>query len=158
MNVLVYLLTGNITEIIVVFTCMLFGIEIFLPIQLLYINLITDSIPAIALAFEREADDVMSRDIRKKDSSFFTQFLVAKMSISSILKSAAILFIYFTGKEIYGIENVTTMTFLTLVALEMVFAYSCRNLKKRVFGKGMFDNHYFPKLFYTKHLKNIYNN
>ena len=144
-NVLVYLLTGNITEILVVFICMLFGIEIFLPIQLLYINLITDSIPAIALAFEREAEDVMSRKIRKKDSSFFTPFLVAKMTLSSILKSATILFIYFTGKEIYGIECATTMAFLTLVFLEMIFAYSCRNLKKRVIGKDMFSNHYLNK-------------
>lgn len=166
-NVLVYLLTGNITEIIVVFICMLFGIEIFLPIQLLYINLITDSIPAIALAFEREADDVMSREIRKKDSSFFTPFLVAKMSLSSILKSVAILFIYFTGKSIYGIDQVTTMTFLTLVFLEMIFAYSCRNLKKKVIGKGMFDNHYLNQsiiilillqlIVFATPLRNIFN-
>ena len=141
-NVLVYLLTGNITEIVVVFICMLFGIELFLPIQLLYINLITDSIPAIALAFENEAEDVMSRKIRKKDSSFFTPFLVAKMTLSSILKSATILFIYFTSEKIYGVECATTMAFLTLVFLEMIFAYSCRNLKKRVIGKGMFSNNY----------------
>ena len=78
-NAIVYLLTGNITEILVVFIGMLFGIEIFLPIQLLYINLITDSLPAIALAFEKESDDVMSRKVRKHTDSFFTQFLIAKM-------------------------------------------------------------------------------
>jgi Ca2+-transporting ATPase len=60
---------------------MLCGIEIFLPIQLLYINLVTDSIPAIALAFEKEEQNIMNRDIRKKDSSFFTPFLISKIFI-----------------------------------------------------------------------------
>ena len=73
---------------------MLFGIEIFLPIQLLYINLITDSIPAIALAFEKEEKNIMERNVRKNDSTFFTPFLIAKMSLSAILKTFAVLCLF----------------------------------------------------------------
>ena len=69
-NVLVYLLTGNIAEVLVVLLGMIYGIEIFLPIQLLYINLITDSIPAIALAFEKEKDNILKEKIEKATKPF----------------------------------------------------------------------------------------
>ena len=144
-NVLVYLLTGNITEIIIVFIGMLFGFEIFLPIQLLYINLVTDSIPAIALAFEDSADDIMSRKIRKKDSSFFTQFLTARIILPSVLKSLIVLFIYFTSIKIYSVDVASTMAFLSLILFEMLFAISCRNLKNSILRKGLFKNKYLNK-------------
>lgn len=144
-NVLVYLLTGNISEVLVVFIGMIFGIEIFLPIQLLYINLITDSIPAISLAFEKSALDIMNRPIRKNKDTFFTPFLISKIGISSILKASSILIIYFYSTNIYGIEVARTMSFLTLVLLEMIYAYSCRNLKNRVFNKNFLGNSYMNR-------------
>ena len=144
-NVLVYLLTGNIAEILIVFIGMLFGKEIFLPVQLLYINLITDSIPAIALAFEKETDDVMKRDVRKNESSFFTQFLITKIAFAAILKSITILSIYFISNYIWGINIATTMTFLTLIVIEMLFALSCKNLKKSILNKQLFNNSYMNK-------------
>ncbi|MEG0798976.1 MAG: cation-translocating P-type ATPase [Bacilli bacterium] len=139
-NVLVYLLTGNIAEVLVVFIGMMFGLEIFLPIQLLYINLITDSIPATALAFEKAGDNIMNRKVRKKNSSFFTNFLVAKMVTSGILKTISILCIYFINIKIFNLEVGATMAFLTLVLQEMIFAYSCRNLKCNVINKNIFSN------------------
>lgn len=166
-NVLVYLLTGNIAEVLVVFIGMICGIEIFLPIQLLYINLITDSIPAIALAFEKEEENIMNRDIRKKDSSFFTQFLVAKMSLSAILKTIAILLVYFVNLKLYNIEVATTMSFLTLILLEVIFAYSCKNIKKSVLNKNIFNNSFMNKsvlilaiiqiMVFTTPIKSIFN-
>jgi len=166
-NVLVYLLTGNITEIIVIFVGMLFGLEVFIPIQLLYINLITDSIPAIALAFEKESANIMSRDVRKKDSSFFTPFLLAKIISSSILKSIIILTTYFIGLKAFGIEIASTMAFLTLILAEMIFAFSCRNLKSMVMEDNVFGNSYLNKstlglaviqlLVFITPLKNLFN-
>ncbi len=144
-NVLVYLLTGNIAEVLVVFVGMLFGIEVFLPIQLLYINLITDSVPAIALAFESSDENIMKRSIRKSDSSFFTPFLMAKIGLSAFLKTIAVLFVYFINLKLYSMKIACTMSFLTLILLEMVFAYSCRNLKKNIIGNGLFDNKYMNK-------------
>ena len=165
-NVLVYLLTGNIAEVFVVFIGMLFGIEIFLPIQLLYINMITDSIPAIALAFEGCEENIMQRPIRKKDSSFFTPFLIAKMGLSALLKTIAILLVYILNSKLYTLEVATTMAFLTLVLLEIVFAYSCRNLKSSIINKNIGSNHYMNRsilllcilqiLIFITPLKNIF--
>ncbi len=139
-NVLVYLLSCNIAEVLVVFIGMLLGVEIFWPIQILYINLITDSIPAIALAFEDSEDNIMKRNIRKKDSSFFTPFLISKLTLTSILKTMAILLVYFINLKFYNIQVATSMAFLTLILLEIVFAYSCRNLKKTILNKKLFKN------------------
>ena len=139
-NVLTYLLTANIAEIIVVFIGMLFGAEIFLPIQLLYINLITDSIPAIALAFEKEDEKVMEREVRKKDSSFFTPFLITKLSSSAIIKALAILIVYFVNLNLFNSSIAETMAFLTLILLELTYAYSCRNLKSTILNKNIFGN------------------
>ena len=139
-NVLVYLLVGNIAEVFVVFICMAVGITIFSPIQLLYINLITDSIPAIALAFEKEADDVMKRPVRKSMNSFFTPFLVAKIAFSVILEMIALLLVYAINLKLYGPSSAATAAFLTLVLSEMIYAYTCKNLKKNVIGPLAFNN------------------
>ena len=139
-NVITYLLIGNITEVITVFVGLIFGYTIFFPIQLLFINLITDSIPAIALAFEDASEDIMNREVRKKDSSFFTPFLISKILVSSILKSIAILFVYFLNNYLFGVEVAGTTAFLCLMILELCFAYSCKNVKKPVVNKMIFDN------------------
>lgn len=166
-NVLVYLLAGNITEIIIVFIGLLLGIEIFNPIQLLYINLITDSIPAIALAFEREDENVMKRDVRKKDSSFFTPFLLAKIIFSAIIKSIAIFSVYYIISKLSTVAIAASVGFLTLILLEIVFAYSCRNVKKRVINRNFFSNSYLNRsillliiiqfIVFITPIKNIFN-
>ncbi len=166
-NVLVYLLAGNITEIIIVFIGLLLGIEIFNPIQLLYINLITDSIPAIALAFEREDENVMKRDVRKKDSSFFTPFLLAKIIFSAIIKSIAIFSVYYIISKLSTVAIAASVGFLTLILLEIVFAYSCRNVKKRVINSNFFSNGYLNRsillliiiqfIVFITPIKNIFN-
>lgn len=144
-NILVYLLTGNIAEILVVFIGTLCGMEIFLPIQLLYINLITDSIPAIALAFESSEKNIMHKKSPKNNGSFFTPFLIAKISLSALLKTIAITLVYFINIKLYNKEVATTMAFLTLILLEVIFAYSCRNLKKNIINKNLFSNKYMNK-------------
>lgn len=138
-NVLVYLITGNIAEVLVVFIGMIFGIEIFLPIQLLYINLITDSIPAIALSFEEGTNDIMERKV-KNTNTFFTPFLLSKIFLSSLLKTSVILFVYFTSVNLYGVSTSISMAFLCLILIEMIFAFTCRNLKKNIIFEGMFKN------------------
>ena len=143
-NVLVYLITGNIAEVLVVFIGMIFGIEIFLPIQLLYINLITDSIPAIALSFEEGSNDIMKRKV-KNTNTFFTPFLLAKIFLSSLLKTSVILFVYFTSVNLYGVSISISMAFLCLILLEMIFAFTCRNLKKNIIFEGMFKNRVMNK-------------
>ena len=144
-NTLVYLLAGNITEILLVFIGMVFGVKFFSPIQLLYINLITDSIPAIALAFEKETSDVMVRSARKNTDTFFTPFLISKLILSSTLKTLTLFIIYLVNSDIFGVEVATTMSFLTLILFEMIYSFSCKDLKKTVLNKNFFSNGYLNK-------------
>ncbi|MBR1377143.1 MAG: cation-translocating P-type ATPase [Bacilli bacterium] len=140
-NVLTYLLAGNIAEILIVFVGMLFGIEVFLPIQLLYLNLITDSLPAIALAFEKADENIMDRNVRKNDT-FFTPFLLAKIMLSATLKTIAVLSVYFIDLKLFNVEIASSMTFLTLIMLEMIYSFSCKNLKKNIFTGHALNNKY----------------
>lgn len=125
-NVLTYLLTGSIAEVLIVFIGMFVvatnGGEIFNPLQLLYLNLITDSIPAIMLAYEKESDDIMMRPVRENTKSFFTKYLTIRIGISAVFKTIAVLCVYLITKS-------PTAAFFALVFAEMVFAYSCRNLE-----------------------------
>jgi len=138
-NVLVYILTGNIAEVTIVFLGMIFGVKIFIPIQLLYLNLVTDSIPAIALSFEEASDDIMKRKFKKNNNNIFTPFILSKMLFSSILKIIAVLIVLLIGK-VYGLAISTTMAFLTLILVEMGYAISCRNLKSNIINKNIFSN------------------
>ena len=125
-NVLTYLLAGNIAEVLIVFIGMFIVTtntgEIFNPIQLLYVNLITDSIPAIMLAYEKESDGIMQRTVQKNKKSFFTKSLSIRIITSAVIETLAVIVTYL-------ITNSTTCAFLTLVLSEMAFAYSCRNLE-----------------------------
>lgn len=132
-KVLTYLLAGNIAEVLIVFIGMFIvstnSGEMFNPIQLLYINLITDSIPAIMLAYEKESDDIMRRPVQKRTKSFFTKFLSAKIAVSAIIVTAATIGVYLLTQS-------TTCAFFTLVLSEMAFAYSCRSLEVPVWKIG----------------------
>ncbi len=135
-----YLLTANIAEVIIVFVGMLFNVTIFLPIHLLYINLVTDSLPAIALSFEKNDKDIMKRKPRKNKTSIFTQFLISRIAICSIIKSIVVLVLYFTSINLFGSQKATTIAFLSLILLEMTFALTSRNLYSNVFNKNFFSN------------------
>ena len=139
-NVIAYLLTGNLAEVLIVFIGMIFGFEIFLPIQLLYINLITDSVPAIALAFEKAEVDIMKRPVRKEGSSFFTPFMISTLCVAAVLKTISVLLVFFITVKTHNAPVATTMAFLMLILLEMIFGYSCKNIKRDVLNKDIFNN------------------
>ena len=140
-KVILYLLAGNIVEVILVFLSMLLNMEMFTTLQLLWINLVTDSIPAIMLAFEKSDSDVMENSpSNRSNSSFFTPFLTSKIVISAIFKSIImiVLFIYYAKTQDANIAG--SLMFIYLVANELLYSLSCRNLKKSVLNKNLFDN------------------
>ncbi len=140
-KVILYLLAGNIIEVILVFVSMLLNMEMFTTLQLLWINLVTDSIPAIMLAFEKSDSDVMENTpSNRSNSSFFTPFLTSKIVISAIFKSIIMiaLFIYYAKTQDANIAG--SLMFIYLVANELLYSFSCRNLKKSVLNKNLFDN------------------
>lgn len=140
-KVILYLLAGNIVEVILVFVSMLLNMEMFTTLQLLWINLVTDSIPAIMLAYEKSDNDIM-KDLpsNKSNNSFFTPFLTSKIVISAIFKSIImiILFIYF-AKNIDA-ATAGSLMFIYLIENELLYSLSCRDLKKSIINKNIFSN------------------
>lgn len=140
-KVILYLLAGNIVEVILVFISMLMNMEMFTTLQLLWLNLVTDSIPAICLAFEKADNDVME-DLpsNKSNKSFFTPLLTSKIAIGAIFKSIVMftLFIYFSKTS--DINTASSLLFIFLVGHELLYSFSCRNIKKSVLNKNIFSN------------------
>ena len=140
-KVMLYLLAGNIVEVILVFVCMLAGIEIFSALQLLWINLLTDSIPAIMLAFEEAEEGIMSDDpCNKAQKTFFTPFLSAKIIVESLIKSVIMLSWFSYFMKVYDVTTASSLMFIFLILNELLYAFSCRSLKHSVINKRIFSN------------------
>jgi len=138
-NAVLYLLSSNFAEVLIVLFAMFNGFDILLPIQLLYINLVTDSIPSICLAFEKGAPDIMKRKPRGINGKFFTPFFISCLTLASIVMSVAVLVAFHIGLETS--ESIgMTMAFLGLVMQEIGYAIICRNPHDSVFKQGIFSN------------------
>lgn len=140
-KIILYLLAGNIVEVLLVFISMVLNMEMFTTLQLLWLNLVTDSIPAIMLAFEKKTEDQMENTpANKYNESFFTPLLTAKIVIGAIIKSIVmlIIFIYFAKKA--DVNTAGSLLFIYLVTHELLFSFSCRNIKKSVLNKNIFSN------------------
>ena len=140
-KVILYLLAGNIVEVILVFVSMILNMEMFTTLQLLWINLVTDSIPAIMLAFEKSDEKTIENSAAYKgNQSFFTPFLTAKLVISALFKSSIMLalFIYYATARDVGVAG--SLMFIFLVANELLYSFSCRNLYHSVINKSIFEN------------------
>lgn len=140
-KIILYLLAGNIVKVLLVFISMVLNMEMFTTLQLLWINLVTDSIPAIMLAFEKKTEDQMENTLANKyNESFFTPLLTAKIVIGAIIKSIVmlIIFIYFAKEA--DVNTAGSLLFIYLVTHELLFSFSCRNIKKSVLNKDIFSN------------------
>ncbi len=139
-KVILYLLAGNIIEVILVFASMLMNMEMFTTLQLLWINLVTDSIPAIMLAFEKSEKDIMENVPNRANTSFFTPFLISKIVISALVKSIImlVLFVYYAKTYDSGVAG--SLMFIFLIGNELLYSLSCRNLKCSVLNKDIFSN------------------
>lgn len=136
-----FLLGTNIGEVIVVFIAMLiFKQSPLLSMQLLWINLVTDSLPAIALGMEKIEDDVMEAKPRPKDESIFADHLGAKIAFQGILFGMISLFAFYYGYKTLGqVEAGRTMCFMTLSLAQVFQAYNMRS-HKSLFKIGIFTN------------------
>lgn len=139
-NVIAYLLASNLAEILIVFFSTLFNFTILLPIQILWINLVTDTIPAIALGFEKEEKNIMRQKPRKASEKLFTPFLISRILIPAVIKALVIFTLYFIISASYSHEIAMGATFITLSTIEILFSFVCRSDKKSIFKIGLFSN------------------
>ena len=139
-NVIVYLLASNLAEVLIIFLATLFNRTILLPIHLLWINLVTDTIPAIALGFEKEEKNIMRQKPRNSNEKFFTPFLTLRILIPGIIKTVLMFLIYFFVEKSYDANMASAAVFTSLSIIEVLFAYVCRSDKKPAFRVGLFSN------------------
>lgn len=141
-NVIVYLLASNLAEVLIIFIATLFNKTLLLPIQILWINLVTDTIPAIALGFEKEMPDIMKQKPRKSTEKFFNAFLTSRILIPAILKAVILFIIYMVVEKEYGTALAGGTVFLTLANIEMLFAFICRSDRQSILKIGVTSNKY----------------
>ena len=135
-----FLLGTNISEIIVVFLAMIIWQRApFISIQLLWINLITDSLPAIALCMEKAETDIMQRPPRPKDEGLFAHGYWFRIIVQGCMFAALTLGAYFIGEHAGGTACGSTLAFITLALSQTVHAYNMRS-EKSLFSSNPFGN------------------
>lgn len=139
-NVIAYLLASNLAEVLIIAIATFLNKTILLPIQILWINLITDTIPAIALGFEREEKGIMRNKPRDSKKGLFTPFLMARIIIPGIIKTIVSFALYFYISNNYNESFAGATVFIALSIIEILFAYICRSSKKSIFKIGLISN------------------
>lgn len=139
-NVIAYLLASNIAEVIIVFIATLFGKSIFTPLQLLWINLISDTVPAITLGFEKAHKNIMKEKPRSNNEKFFNPFLVTRIVVPAVIKSIMILSLYMYFEYAVSHSIAVTISFITIVFIELLFAEVARSDRESVIKIGICSN------------------
>ena len=137
-----FLLGTNIGEIITVFTAMLLWHKTpLLSMQLLWINLVTDSLPAIALGMEAVESDIMDHKPKPKDESIFAHGLGIRIALQGVMFAILSLIGFVAGEKVTGtLEGGQTLTFMVLSLCQIVQAFNMRS-GHSLFKIGFFSNH-----------------
>lgn len=137
-----FLIATNIGEIVTIFMGLILGLKSpLLAIQLLWINLITDSLPAIALGLEKPEKDIMNRKPVNSKKGIFADGLWNKIIVEGALIGVLTLVAFGIGNKYYGLEVGRTMAFLAIGFLELIHSFNIKN-DKSIFETGIFENKY----------------
>ena len=139
-NNIVFSLSSNFAEIFTIVIGLLTKTTILLPIYILFIDLVTDSIPSICLSFEKSEDGIMNKKPRGINKPLFTSFIKSCIISSAIIETIFVVLTYFISLKIYGQETAMSLALLSMVVQEIVYSVSCRNLKQSVIKQGLFSN------------------
>ncbi|HCE11942.1 cation-translocating P-type ATPase [Enterococcus sp.] len=145
-----YLLAANLGEVLTLFLATLWGWDTLLPIHLLWINLVTDTFPAIALGMEPAEKDLMKHAPRGRNSNFFSGGVMSSIIYQGILEAATVLFVYWSAiqwpvhtsyNEIHA--DALTMAFATLGLMQLFHAFNVKSVYQSLFTVGPFKNKAF---------------
>lgn len=138
---ILFLLSGNLAGIIAVLFNSIAGLPApFAPIHLLFINLLTDSLPAIALGLEPHTDSVMKRKPRPANESLMTKPFLFGVCYSGVIIAAATIAAYIIGYRTAGSPLGMTMAFATLCMSRLFHGFSAKADEPVIFTKRMFNN------------------
>ncbi|WP_026689960.1 calcium-translocating P-type ATPase, SERCA-type [Alteribacter aurantiacus] len=139
-----YMLASNVGEILVMLFAMMLGMPLpLVAIQILWINLVTDGLPAMALGMDQPEDDVMKRKPRAPNESIFARKLGWKVISRGFMIGAVTLFAFWQTYQSSG-ENLMlaqTVAFATLVMAQLIHVFDCRS-EHSVFHRNPFENKY----------------
>ena len=148
---ILYLMSCNVGEVLTVFMMTMLGWDILAPVQLLWINLVTDTLPAIALGLEPVEKGIMKRTPRGKKSNFFSGGVASSIVYQGILEGVIVLTTYQLGLNFgphMGNANLQhadalTMAFLTLGLIQLFHAFNSKYIHQSIFSKQTFANKWF---------------
>jgi len=141
-----FLMSCNVGEILIIFVTMILGWPIpLLPIHLLFVNLITDSLPALALGTEKGEPGLMEEPPRDPDAPILDKDMVISIAVQSIVLTCAVLGSFYYANLHYGhLENhldiARTYAFVTIIIGELLRAYPARSEKLNLWQIGVFSN------------------
>lgn len=138
-----FLLSCNIAEIFIIFLSILFNMPVpLVPIQLLWLNLVSDSFPALALGTEAGEPGIMKKKPRDTKEPILNKSLSTGILILSIAQTAAVLTAFRWALNNYNkdLEIARTLAFTTLVVVELFMAFTCRSERYPVIKLGIFSN------------------
>jgi len=155
-----FLLSSNLAEVMAILVATILGFTLLKPVHLLWINLITDTLPAVALGMEAADSDIMQRNPRKKNEGIFSDGLGWKVLVHGALLAAVTLAAYFVGTYMEcGAVTMdtlhanslqgTTMAFLTMSIAEIFHAYNSRS------DKSIFTLHSHNKVLWAAMLGSL---
>ncbi|MCF7925038.1 MAG: calcium-translocating P-type ATPase, PMCA-type [Candidatus Izimaplasma sp.] len=140
-----YLVSCNVGEVLLIFVAMLIGWgSPLMPIQILWINLVTDSFPAFALGLEKEEPGIMEREPIDPEASIIDKMMGIAIGFQAVFLTIAVLTSYYIGHEIIGGHQYMgqTFAFITIITGELFRAYSARSESITIFKMNPFDNKY----------------
>ena len=140
-NAILFLLSGNTAGIMAVLYTSVMGLPVpFAPVHLLFINLITDSLPALAIGMEPADEKLLEEKPRNPKVGILTKDFVTTMLVEGALLATATLTAYYFGLQ-YGSEQASTMAFATLTLARLFHGFNCRS-KESIFHLGFGSNKY----------------
>ncbi len=142
-NSIKFLLSGNTAGILAVLYASVFNLPVpFAPVHLLFINLLTDSMPAIALGLEPHSKDVMKERPRPINESILTRDLLTEIILEGIIICIVTMSAYTVGLKTGGSAAASTMAFGTLCLSRLLHGFNCKSKKPVLFTRALFNNLY----------------
>ena len=140
-NAIMYLLSGNLSAIITVLFASIGGFPVpFIAVQLLFINLVTDSLPALAIGVEPGAPDILDRKPRDPKVGILDKSLITKVTLQGIIISVGVIAAFMIGRQTSA-AVACTMAFSTLTFARLLHGFNCRS-QHSIFKIGFKNNWY----------------
>lgn len=139
-----FLLSANIAEVLCLFIATIFmDVKFLTPVMILWVNLVTDSLPALSLGMEEAEKDIMDLPPRKSNSSLFAGRMGRDIFIQGIFQTILVMLSFCLGNYVLGVDNhaeAMTMAFVSLCLIQLFHSYNMKSQTNSIINKDLFKN------------------